>query len=110
MSATETPPVRKPRKERDARYNRSDKGWERNYRYEKTARALRRKNEFDKRRGRNPSIQESRWAERDEYERSGSSLEFLDWLNETYPLPKLPRLTPEYQAEVNKRIEALLSD
>ena len=95
------------RAERDAKYNRSEKGrarherynatgkgWARNNHYEHTAAGMRRKIECDIRRGRDPKwildgSRATRSAKREEYEASGTSLPFFDWLNETYPLPKL---------------------
>lgn len=74
---------------KDRRYNVSDKGRARSARYDKTAKGMRRKIDYDIRRGRNPYFQKDALAEREEYELSGSSLSFVDWLNETYPLPKL---------------------
>jgi hypothetical protein len=55
---------------------------------------MRRKIECDIRRGRDPEwiLEGPRGdalREREEYEASGTSLPFFDWLNETYPLPKL---------------------
>ena len=61
-------------------------------RYEQTAKALRRKIDYDLLRGRKPEIQIAALAEREAYEASGSSLSFIDWLNEVDPLPKLPGL------------------
>ena len=71
------------------RYNCSEKGRARNRRYEATAAALRRKMEYDVLRGRKiTAVAESALAEREEYEASGTSLSFIEWLDETYPLPK----------------------
>jgi hypothetical protein len=50
------------------RYNASQKGWERRRRYEQTAKAIRRKIDFDKRRDRDTYWQEDRLAERERYE------------------------------------------
>jgi len=86
--------------ERHARYNHSAKGRARVARYEKTAKAMRRKIAYDLRRFDRPqpdglfplAIRKAALAEREEYEASGSSLSFLDWLNEVHPLPKLRAL------------------
>jgi hypothetical protein len=74
------------------RYNQSEKGYARNERYEATTKALRRKVESDRRRGRDPYLQEAALEEREAYEASGSSLSFLEWLNEARPLPGFFRL------------------
>lgn len=78
------------------RYNHSEKGRARYARYEKTAAAMRRKIDYDLRRHDRPqsdgpfalAIRKDALREREEYEASGSSLSFLDWLKETDPLPK----------------------
>jgi hypothetical protein len=79
---------------RHERYNATGKGWARNNRYEHTAAGMRRKIECDIRRGRDPEwildgSRATRSANARSYEASGTSLPFFDWLNETYPLPKL---------------------
>jgi hypothetical protein len=74
---------------KDQRYNVSDKGRARSARYDRTAKGMRRKIEYDERRGRNPYLQKDALAEREEYEASESTLPFHKWLDETYPLPKL---------------------
>lgn len=43
-------------------------------------------------RGRDPYLQEAALEEREAYEASGSSLSFLEWLNEARPLPGFFRL------------------
>jgi hypothetical protein len=85
-------------KARHARYNASGKGWQRQQRYDNTAAGMRRKIRHDiEVRGRDeewiwdgPRGDELR--EREEYEASGSTLSFVDWLNEVYPLPRLRKL------------------
>jgi hypothetical protein len=82
---------------RHARYNETAKGWVRSNRYDHTAAGIRRKIESDIRRGRDPEwiLEGGRGdalRKREEYEASGTSLSFVDWLEETYPLPKLRML------------------
>jgi hypothetical protein len=75
---------------RHRKYNSTGKGRVRNDRYESTAAGIRRKIDFDRRRGREDlRIQESRLEEREAYEASGSSLTFVEWLNQERPLPPL---------------------
>jgi hypothetical protein len=71
----------------DLEYRRSPKGQRRDQRYEKTAAGLRRRINYDKLRGRDTRVLEDALAERAEYEASGSELSFVDWLEQTYPLP-----------------------
>lgn len=77
------------RREDDRRYNCSEKGRARHRRYEATARGLRRKLDYDLRDGHDCRSQEEGLAEREEYEASGSSQPFHEWLDETHPLPRL---------------------
>jgi hypothetical protein len=75
--------------ERQRRYNVSAKGEARRDRYEQTAKALRRKIEYDRRDGHDTYLQRDRLAERERYEASGSELSFLDWLTVYEPLPRV---------------------
>ena len=78
---------------RTRRYDASLKGAERRQRYEVTAKALRRKIDFDQRRGRDTRLQQDRLSERERYEASGSGLPFYEWLSVFEPLPKLVALS-----------------
>lgn len=74
---------------RSRRYDMTWKGCQRHRRYDRTANGRRRKIDYDVQRGRDLYLQQSALAERQAYEASGSSLSFVDWLNEVDPLPKL---------------------
>ena len=77
----------------DRLYNASAGGRARNARYDETAAGIRRKIKYDIARGREKlDIQLSRLEEREAYERSGSHLSFLEWLEQEHPLPRLPPL------------------
>ncbi len=54
---------------------------------------MRRKIDYDKRRGRHSFIQVDALMEREEFERIESDLTFLEWLIVSYPLGKLRTLT-----------------
>jgi hypothetical protein len=73
---------------RQRRYNHSEKGCLRYRRYEKTAKAIRRHIDYDQRDGHDTYVQKDRLEEREAYEASGSTLSFLDWLNQERPLPR----------------------
>jgi hypothetical protein len=75
-----------------SRYNRSEKGRDRSYRYDRTYRGRQRKLRYEVA-YRAPDLwsqQRDALQELDEYLASGTSLSLSAWLNETYPLPKLP--------------------
>jgi hypothetical protein len=80
-------------RERRRRYNVSEKGQLRNERYEQTAKALRRRVDSDRRRGREPYLQEAALEEGEAYEAFGSDLPFGEWLQTERPLRRCPRWT-----------------
>jgi hypothetical protein len=77
-------------------------------RYDKSAAGLRRKIDYDIARGRDEiwileGPRGDALREREEYEASGTTLSFIDWLNDVDPLPKL---TPFGRAVLSSGVEA----
>jgi hypothetical protein len=78
---------------RHRRYNQSDAGRERNASYDRAPKGRARKLRYEIQRaarlGYEPYLRTAALGELTEYLASGSDLPFLQWLNETYPLPRL---------------------